>query len=118
MQEEAKTNTDNLAKKEKTAVPSTGANSDAVKTDGIKTLSEKITDTIKKDEGLLSKILATLTNPLVMIVAIIGIIYWYKLQQKEAAKLPKQKKKRKKLEHKSNESNNMLNTKGVVGIMN
>ena len=110
MQEESKTDTDNPVKNKKT--------------DGIKTLSKKITDTIEKDDGLLSKILATLTNPMVMIVAIIGILYWYKQQQKEnhsnnkqAAKLLKQKKKKKKLKHKNYENNNILTTKRVVAMM-
>ena len=47
-----------------------------------KPLHEKITEAINKDDDLLSRILKALSNPLVLIVAILALLYWSKQQQK------------------------------------
>ena len=71
-----------------------------------KPLHEKITEAIQKDDDLLSRLLKTLSHPVVMIVGILALLYWYHQQQKSESpknrikadsQLAKLKKKNKKL---------------------
>ena len=72
-----------------------------------KPLHEKITEAINKDDDLLSRILKALSNPLVLIIGILALLYWSKQQQKSLlpdnknenpeTKLSKLKKKNKQL---------------------
>ena len=72
-----------------------------------KPLHEKITEAINKDDDLLAKILKALSNPLVLIIGILALLYWSKQQQNSflpdnknenpETKLTKLKKKNKQL---------------------
>ena len=72
-----------------------------------KPLHEKITEAINKDDDLLSRILKALSNPLVLIIGILALLYWSKQQPKSVlpdnknenpeTKLSKLKKKNKQL---------------------
>ena len=72
-----------------------------------KPLHEKITEAINNDDDLLSRILKALSNPLVLIIGILALLYWSKQQQKSSqldnrnenpeTKLTKLKKKNKQL---------------------
>ena len=94
-----------MPEKEKQAATSNPQQAGATGT--AKPLHEKITEAINKDDDLLSRILKALSNPLVLIIAILALLYWSKQQQKSflpdnknenpETKLTKLKKKNKQL---------------------
>ena len=94
-----------------------------------KPLHEKITEAINKDDDLLSRILKALSNPLVLIVAILALLYWSKQQQKSLlpdnkkenpeTKLSKLKKKNKQLKKQMRQQSRPTNgrTRRVASII-
>ena len=86
-----------------------------------KPLHEKITEAINKDDDLLSRILKGLSNPLVLIIGILALLYWSKQQQKSLlpdnknekpeTKFTKLKKKNKQLKKQMRQQSQTINGK-------
>ncbi len=53
--------------------------------DANKPLHKKITEAINKDDDLLSSLLKAISNPLVLVVAILALLFWSKQQKKSAS---------------------------------